>query len=145
LLLAFGFGLSAGPSGVFYAQPGRSTEVRLELGLPPNFALQKRSEFWLENPFAQGKMLGARVTGHDWPPDPEHYLQSFGPLVWTLRIPAGAAKAEYPLRFSVTVYACDQRLGLCQKHTLKATGRLVVGQEGQSRAVRLELPAASGF
>lgn len=144
LLLAFGPTLSAPLTGVFYAQAGQNAEVRLELRLPANFALQKRSEFWLGNPFQKGKRLEARATGRDWSNDPQHYLQSFGPLLWKLQIPA-TARGEYPLRFKATVYACDESLGLCQKHQLDAIGSLVVGQKGESQPVRLEVPATPKF
>ncbi|MBF6592883.1 MAG: hypothetical protein IVW51_00370 [Thermaceae bacterium] len=140
LLLVTGYGLCASESGIFYAQPGQKVEVRLELRLPPQFALQKRSQFWLISPFA-GKLLEAKASGRDWPQDPQHYLQSFDLLVWKLKVPAGTIAGRYPLQFKATVYACDEGLGLCQKHALKAVGSLVVGQqEGTSKLVRLELP-----
>lgn len=140
LFAVLGFGVSGLEPGVFYAQAGQTAEVRLELRLPPHFALQKRSAFWLENPFRPGKRLEAKADGRDWPQDPQHYLQSLGPLVWRLQVPAGTADGRYMLRFKATVYVCDQGLGLCQKHELKAAGSLIVGQRGENEGLRLELP-----
>lgn len=138
LLLATAYGLSTSESGAFYTQPGHSVTVRLELRLPPQFALQKRSQFWLVSPFAT-TLLAARATGRDWPQDPTHYLQSFDPLVWKLKVPSGTVAGRYPLQFKAQVYACDESLGLCQKHLLGAVGSLLVGQKGESKLVRLEL------
>lgn len=146
-LVATGYPLPATglAQGLFHAQPGQTVWVRLELKLPPRFALQKRSVFWLEHPFIKGKVLQQSPSGRDWPPDPRHYLQTVSPSLFMLSVPASAKAATYPLRFRATVLACNKELGVCQRHDLSALGRLVVGRKGQDRPVLLEFDPAKPF
>ncbi len=129
--------------GIFYAQPGQKVEVRLELGLPPEFALQKRTQFWLEHPFVSGKILELKPSGQSWTQDPAHYLQTLEPLVWKLSVPATAKTGSYPIKIRALVFACNKALGVCQKHELTATGQVLVGKTGQAQVLKLELPTTA--
>lgn len=142
LLPAFSLGLA---QGVFHAQPGQTVQLRLELKLPPQFALQKRSTFWLEHPFVKGKLLEQNPTGQDWPPDPQHYLQSVSPSLFKVTVPASARAGRYALQFKATVLACNKQIGVCQRHDVRARGQLIVGQKGQDKPVVLEFDPAKPF
>lgn len=138
LLVAHGFA-----QGIFYTQAGQMLEVRLRFNLPPDFALQKRTRFWLEHPFMRGKIIELEPKGQSWPQDPTHYLERLEPLVWKIQVPASTQPGSYPFKVRALVFACNKTLGVCQKHELKASGQIVIGKAGPDRVIQLGLPTTA--
>lgn len=127
----------------FYAQAGQTVTIQAILELPSDFALQKRSQFWLSSPF--GETLEIAASGKDWALEPEHYLRALAPLTWKIQVPVGAKSGKYRLEFRATVLACNKSIGVCQKHLITVWGQLVIGQNGRNTPVYLRFDPEKPF
>jgi hypothetical protein len=131
LLISVVLGIAQAGPGVFYGQAGKVARIQLEIQLPPEFALQKRSVITLISPFGK---FSKNPSGTPWELEPVHYLQRAQPVVWDIKLPQNPGSfpldikpLDIKLDIKATLLVCHKTLGVCLKREYALAALLKMG------------------
>ena len=112
-------------------------QLQLIVNAPPDILISRLNPPLLElsNPFANGAVLNANVSGELWQAKPKFYYTKLRPVTWQLSVPAGTKSGTYQAPLKASFSLCSRSRGFCFTTQQNAVFTLQVGSQKKNDPV----------